>query len=150
MFHYVSSVYAVREAAYPYAGVDQECRLASTSAVGAITLDPVPGFELIPGDDVAAIKAVLASNRSLAAYFWVADDLYSYDSGQWVLEEQGNAGKWVPGLALPTDAPPALHWICAGVYTPENCRNDSINHAVVRQFAGSRAGKPACHPGAPP
>ena len=84
VFDYVSSVYASRESAYPYAGAQQQCRVANISAAGAITLDPEPGFEVIPGDDVAAVKAAIVNTGPLAAYFWIAEDFFSYDSGQWV------------------------------------------------------------------
>ncbi|KAL4451876.1 hypothetical protein ABPG75_007538 [Micractinium tetrahymenae] len=90
VFDYASSSYVLREDAYPYSGTLQECRVGSIAPACAMTLDPEPGYEVIPGDDIRLVKDALVNRAPLAAYWYTEDGFFSYDSGIYTAENCRN------------------------------------------------------------
>lgn len=143
VFTYVSRMYAVREKEYPYTGAAGPCRAATAKTVGAVTLEASPGYEVVPGD-VASVKRALVERGPLAAYMHVSEEFLAYDSGEEGAENLGmHAPKYLyaqvqaaalENLLLRTATQSCFSWpVTAGIYTPGNCKDDTVNHAVVRQ-----------------
>ncbi|KAL4421141.1 hypothetical protein ABPG77_000776 [Micractinium sp. CCAP 211/92] len=97
VFDYVSNLYALREDAYPYKGSVQGCRVDSLPPSPGVTLSPAPGYDIVPAN-TQLVKQLLIERGPLAAYWFVEEGFFAYDSG---------------------------------IYTPENCPDGQINHAVV-------------------
>lgn len=81
VFDYVSKQYALPDKAYRYTGTDDgECRLGSVPTSGAVTLSPEPGYDVIPAD-IQLVKQALVDRGPLAAYWYVEENFFAYDSG---------------------------------------------------------------------
>lgn len=80
MFDYVSKLYALREAAYPYNGTAGQCKVDSMPPSPGITLSTSPGYDVIPAN-IELVKQVLVQRGPLAAYWFVEPGFFSYDSG---------------------------------------------------------------------
>ncbi len=81
VFDYVSNLYALREDAYPYKGTSQACRVDSLPPSPGVTLSPAPGYDIVPAN-TQLVKQLLIERGPLAAYWFVEEGFFAYDSGR--------------------------------------------------------------------
>jgi hypothetical protein len=68
VFRFVSQRPVATEVAYPYRAVRGACRLASVSKFGALTVAPAPGFQWVPSNPAAIMRAI-SSHGAVVVYF---------------------------------------------------------------------------------